>query len=219
MHFQTAHAYAAYLATYIASPLKIEKLVERDWTYAPPLHEIAELRYQYEQSKKPKVMGVTRPNEGIEKDHLQWQPRSLLPKPRARTVQRQRDYIILLPTKPAKSTTLGDFPVSVGLARRLINSVARDFEVTPEEMVGERRHKHLVLARSVVAVLLKRRGWSYPRIARAIGRNDHTTVINAVRQFDIYQSQDDRVSESYQRHLMMLGQLEASNDAETACAA
>ena len=49
---ETPRSYAAHLATYIASPLKIEKLVALEFDDVPPLHEIAEFRYRVEQQSK-----------------------------------------------------------------------------------------------------------------------------------------------------------------------
>lgn len=50
--FTTPLQYAAYLATYISSPIKIEGLVKYQFGRAPALHRIAEIRYQIEQRAK-----------------------------------------------------------------------------------------------------------------------------------------------------------------------
>jgi chromosomal replication initiation ATPase DnaA len=38
-----------------------------------------------------------------------------------------------------------------------------------------------VAARRIAAGFLRRRGWSYPRIARALGYQDHTSVMHLLR--------------------------------------
>ena len=111
---------------------------------------------------------------------------------------RQRDYIVIQPVEA------NPFSIKCNLAWNVVESVARDFGIDPIEMTGKSRRKRLVHARSVVAMLLKQRGWSYPRIARAIGRGDHSTALYAVETFDIYAKHNVEVRESYHRHLGLM---------------
>lgn len=57
--------------------------------------------------------------------------------------------------------------------------IARRHDTTLTEMRSRARHPHIVAARAEVYKLLRSRGWSYPAIAKAWGR-DHTTVMAAV---------------------------------------
>lgn len=52
------------------------------------------------------------------------------------------------------------------------------------EIVGPRRVKCFVDARSDVAFALRQVGWSYPRIGRLLGDRDHTTIMNLIRRRD-----------------------------------
>lgn len=68
-------------------------------------------------------------------------------------------------------------------ASLLIHAVAQAFYIAPDQLLGDGRNKVLVAARAVVAKILRERNpavWSYPKIARAIGRSDHSTVINLI---------------------------------------
>jgi len=48
----------------------------------------------------------------------------------------------------------------------------------------ERNNTHpRVRARAEVYVLLRERGWSYPRIGQFVGGRDHTTVMNSVQRY------------------------------------
>jgi len=68
-------------------------------------------------------------------------------------------------------------------AKLLVHAVAKAFYIAPDDLLSDRRNKVLVAARAVIAKLLRERNsdvWSYPKIARAIGRKDHSTVINLI---------------------------------------
>ena len=74
----------------------------------------------------------------------------------------------------------------VGIARRLISHAADRLEIPAQDVVSSRRNKRLIYARSMVAVVLKERGWSYPRIGAALGGRDHTTIIHSVERAETY---------------------------------
>lgn len=83
----------------------------------------------------------------------------------------------------------------------LVQSVADDFGISYGELIGDMRHKTFVDARSVVGAVLKERGWSYPRMARAIGRRDHSTAMNWLTRLE-HRKRDSRlVSESLAKHM------------------
>ena len=65
-------------------------------------------------------------------------------------------------------------------AEQILEEVCRTLRVDHGEIVGKGRHKRVVLARSVIAHLC--RGLttlSFPEIARAMGRPNHSTVVTA----------------------------------------
>ena len=70
-------------------------------------------------------------------------------------------------------------------AERIIELACESLGVTHEEFCGSNRHRRIVLARSL-CVLLSREmtNLSYPEIARAMGRPNHSTVITAHQRID-----------------------------------
>ena len=65
-----------------------------------------------------------------------------------------------------------------------LQRVADVFQIDVDDIKGPRRTQGLVDARAVAAMLYRERGLSYPQIARAIGRTDHSTALNLLRTFD-----------------------------------
>jgi chromosomal replication initiator protein len=73
-------------------------------------------------------------------------------------------------------------PVS---AETVVAEVCRELTVDLSDFMGKGRHKRVVLARSLVASLSRRlTTMSFPEIARAMGRSNHSTVITAQRRID-----------------------------------
>jgi hypothetical protein len=193
----TPRSYAAHLATYIASPTKIEALTRIEFGRAPPLHTIAEMRHRVEQERR----------------RYGRQPRSLA---KRETRNEADDYVLpslVKPEPPIEPIELrppspNPFVGLYSTGARVVASVASDFDLTPEDITGTRRFKKLIEARAVVAKVLRRWGRrSYPEIARVMHR-DHSTVIHAVQHFDIYCRRNDLVGQSYLRHLALIEEAE-----------
>ena len=66
-------------------------------------------------------------------------------------------------------------------AKCLVQAVAEYFGFTLKDFRGNRRHNTLALARHVAMYLLRRRGLSYPEIAKFFDY-DHTSIMNGVRR-------------------------------------
>ena len=79
----------------------------------------------------------------------------------------------------------GDRPLRPVRMTLIIQEVCRVLRVDASELFGKGRHKRVVLARSMCAVLGR---WlttmSYPEIARALGRPNHSTVVTAVKRLE-----------------------------------
>lgn len=72
-------------------------------------------------------------------------------------------------------------PISI---QRIIDAVCRELGVTRDDLAGKGRAKKVVLARELVTHLGKRHtARSYPELATAIGRPNHSTVITAHQRF------------------------------------
>lgn len=67
----------------------------------------------------------------------------------------------------------------------IIEEVCRTLSVDFSELLGKGRHKRVVLARSLIVSLARRlTTMSFPEIAKAMGRPNHSTVITAQKRVD-----------------------------------
>jgi chromosomal replication initiator protein len=67
---------------------------------------------------------------------------------------------------------------------RIAEEVCRTLQVDVTELMGRGRHKRVVLARALVAHLSRQlTTLSYPEIARAMGRPNHSTIVTACQRF------------------------------------
>ena len=68
-------------------------------------------------------------------------------------------------------------------AKQIIERTARHFQIPVEEMLGPKRDKDIVVPRQVAMYMLHEElRLSYPKIARELGRKDHTTAMHSVRK-------------------------------------
>jgi chromosomal replication initiator protein len=56
------------------------------------------------------------------------------------------------------------------------------FNIPVVEIKGQRRFKHLAMARFAICVIAKEHGHSFPSIGRVLGGRDHSTIINATKK-------------------------------------
>ena len=82
----------------------------------------------------------------------------------------------------------------------LIDSVASFFGIMPKAITGAAKRGRPVAARSVVIRILRDRGYSYPEIARAVGRKDHKTMIYYVEGFDARARNEPEIADCYEAH-------------------
>lgn len=68
-------------------------------------------------------------------------------------------------------------------AKQIIERTARHFQVSVEEILGSKRDKDIVVPRQVAMYILRSElHLSFPKIARELGRKDHTTAIHSVEK-------------------------------------
>jgi chromosomal replication initiator protein len=78
-------------------------------------------------------------------------------------------------------------------AKQIIERTAKHFQIPLEELVGPKRDKDIVVPRQVAMYILHEElRLSYPKIARELGRKDHTTAMHSVRKI----AQDSQVDAS-----------------------
>lgn len=70
-------------------------------------------------------------------------------------------------------------------ARQIIERCARHYQVSVEDIVGPKRDKDIVVPRQVAMYMLRSElHLSFPKIARELGRKDHTTAIHSVEKIE-----------------------------------
>ena len=70
-------------------------------------------------------------------------------------------------------------------AKQIIERTSRHFQIPIEDMVGPKRDKDIVVPRQIAMYMLRNElRLSYPKIARELGRKDHTTAIHSVDKIE-----------------------------------
>jgi chromosomal replication initiator protein len=70
-------------------------------------------------------------------------------------------------------------------ARQIIERCARHYQVSFEDIIGPKRDKDIVVPRQVAMYMLRSElHLSFPKIARELGRKDHTTAIHSVEKIE-----------------------------------
>jgi chromosomal replication initiator protein len=93
----------------------------------------------------------------------------------------------LEPTLEIATTLLGNLktrPRNFN-ARQIVEKTARYFQVQLDDLLSPKRDKEIVVPRQVAMYLLRSElRLSYPKIARELGRKDHTTAIHSVDKIE-----------------------------------
>jgi chromosomal replication initiator protein len=70
-------------------------------------------------------------------------------------------------------------------AKQIIERTARHFQIAIEDIMGPKRDKDIVVPRQVAMYMLRSElHLSFPKIARELGRKDHTTAIHSVEKIE-----------------------------------
>lgn len=70
-------------------------------------------------------------------------------------------------------------------AKQIIERTAKHFQIPIEDIVGPKRDKDIVVPRQVAMYILRSElHLSFPKIARELGRKDHTTAIHSVEKIE-----------------------------------
>ncbi len=70
-------------------------------------------------------------------------------------------------------------------AKQIIERTARHFQIGMDEILGPKRDKDIVVPRQVAMYMLRSElHLSFPKIARELGRKDHTTAIHSVEKIE-----------------------------------
>jgi chromosomal replication initiator protein len=70
-------------------------------------------------------------------------------------------------------------------AKQIIERTSRHFQIPIEDIVGPKRDKDIVVPRQIAMYMLRSElHLSFPKIARELGRKDHTTAIHSVEKIE-----------------------------------
>jgi chromosomal replication initiator protein len=70
-------------------------------------------------------------------------------------------------------------------AKQIVERTAKHFQVPMEDLIGPKRDKDIVVPRQVAMYMLRcELHLSFPKIARELGRKDHTTAIHSVEKIE-----------------------------------
>ncbi|MEM7730508.1 MAG: helix-turn-helix domain-containing protein [Pseudomonadota bacterium] len=106
-----------------------------------------------------------------------------LPARNVRGVERRRKILGLAPRqqRELKRVPAAPQPYTTPTVRAVLQDVlTRHPGVEARDILGPRRQRAIVIARQEVMHHLRERGWSFPWIGAALGR-DHTSVVHGVR--------------------------------------
>lgn len=91
-----------------------------------------------------------------------------------------RDMFSIDSSVKVENPTRSDLPID-----EIKELVCKKFDVTIEQIESSSRKKQIALARQVAMYLARKVGnYSFPKIAAAFNRNDHTTVMHAVSKIE-----------------------------------
>ena len=70
-------------------------------------------------------------------------------------------------------------------AKQIVERTARHFQISLEDILGPKRDKDIVVPRQIAMYILRSElHLSFPKIARELGRKDHTTAIHSVEKIE-----------------------------------
>jgi chromosomal replication initiator protein len=79
-------------------------------------------------------------------------------------------------------------------ARQIIEKTAKYFQISVEDIMGPKRDKDIVVPRQVAMYILRSElHLSFPKIARELGRKDHTTAIHSIDKIEKESKVDNEI--------------------------
>ena len=81
--------------------------------------------------------------------------------------------------------------------KRIITTALVEFDVTPEELKGNRRKEHIVSCKQAIAIAMNRAGYSTNKTFKTLGYKDHSTVSHLINHKPVQnQKKVDKVVKS-----------------------
>lgn len=81
--------------------------------------------------------------------------------------------------------------------KQIVERTAKHFHISVEELLGPKRDKEIVVPRQIAMYMLRNElHLSFPKIARELGRKDHTTALHSVDKISKEQAYDSEIREA-----------------------
>ena len=82
-------------------------------------------------------------------------------------------------------------------AKQIIERTAKHFQLSVDELLGPKRDKEIVVPRQIAMYILREElHLSFPKIARELGRKDHTTALHSVDKITREQAFDNDIKDA-----------------------
>lgn len=79
-------------------------------------------------------------------------------------------------------------------ARQVIEKTAKYFHISVDDLTGPKRDKEIVVPRQIAMYIVRKElHLSFPKVARELGRKDHTTAIHSVEKIEKEQAFDQEI--------------------------
>ncbi len=79
-------------------------------------------------------------------------------------------------------------------SRQVVEKTARYFHLSVDDLTGPKRDKEIVVPRQIAMYIIRNElHFSFPKVARELGRKDHTTAIHSVEKIEKEQAFDQEV--------------------------
>ncbi len=199
---------------YLGMPDKVRAGVRNAYGYSVPVERVARILKSIGDKRPVRPAGdEPLPSDAYDYDyrvHPNARPQAVEVRPVHtfnRPAFKKRE---LLPEKvpaPSPNPFIGLFQF-----KALAASIAEDFGVTAEAVLGKGRFRKLILPRLVLTKLCLERGMSSCQIARKMGGRDHTTILNQRDKFDAYARLYPEVARSYARHVALREEAEKARE-------
>lgn len=95
--------------------------------------------------------------------------------------------------KTVLSSILTDYQTKTTSSKKIIDAVAKFFDISIKDIAGKSRKKELVVPRQIVMFLMREEiNASYPTIGNELGGRDHTTAMHACNKINREIKENDR---------------------------
>lgn len=178
----TAWTYAGELARYVRCPSTIRQYCIDRYGNAPPVEDIRELQEAHQASRE-RFRQASDAVGARSSDAFDFEPKRIGLWPHEEGYEPQR--------KPEPDDT----PIVLKRAltpREIIADIERAFNLDPGAITGGRRLRPISYARRTAAYVLHRRHNSSPQIARWLGGLNHTSILYAIKQFELHATPEMR---------------------------